>query len=124
MTTQQELKNTESNKDFGSHAQDIAQSDDMAMLLQEQKEYGFDLSKDGLMHKQTYCSACETIWSYLASDLCKKSRSFCIGIFTVMMVVSFITMLKSVIDVSSVAFLKIGQDQAGAFDLQLTSDYG
>jgi hypothetical protein len=32
-------------------------------------------------------------------------------------------MLKSVIDVTGVAFLKIGQDQAGNFDLQLTSDY-
>ena len=37
--------------------------------------------------------------------------------------VNFIVMLKSVIDVAPIAFLKVGQDQAGAFDFALTSDY-
>jgi hypothetical protein len=32
-------------------------------------------------------------------------------------------MLKSIVDVAPIAFLKVGQDQAGAFDFALTSDY-
>ena len=32
-------------------------------------------------------------------------------------------MLKSIIDVAPIAFLKVGQDQAGAFDFTLMSDY-
>ena len=32
-------------------------------------------------------------------------------------------MLKSIVDVAPIAVLKVGQDQAGAFDFALTSDY-
>lgn len=42
---------------------------------------------------------------------------------TIILVVSFLTMLKAVVDVAPIAFLKVGQDQGGAFDLTLTSDY-
>jgi hypothetical protein len=47
------------------------------------------------------------ILTYLISELSKKKRSFQIGVFTVFLVVAFLTLLKSVVDVSSVAFVKI-----------------
>ena len=37
------------------------------------------------------------------------------------LVVCMITMLKSVVDSSPIIFVKIGQEQAGAIDYQLTS---
>ena len=51
----------------------------------------------------------------------KKQRALKIGIFTVFLVVCMITMLKSVVDSSPIIFVKIGQEQAGAIDYQLTS---
>lgn len=39
--------------------------------------------------------------------------------FTVFLVVSFITTLKSMIDVAPIAMLKVGQDQAGSIDLMM-----
>ena len=42
------------------------------------------------------------------------------GIFTVFMVVCVITMLKSVVSVAPVIFVKIGQESTGAIDFQLT----
>ena len=62
-----------------------------------------------------------TILNYLISDIRKKKRSFCIGMTTVTLVVCFLTALKSLIDISPIAFLKVGQDQAGAIDLELSS---
>jgi hypothetical protein len=35
-------------------------------------------------------------------------------------VVAFLTLLKSIVDVSSVAFIKIAQDQAGMSDFRLS----
>ena len=32
-------------------------------------------------------------------------------------------MLKSLVDVAPIAFLKVGQDQVGAIDFKITSDY-
>ena len=46
----------------------------------------------------------------------KKQRAFQIGIFTVFLVVTVITMLKSVVDCSPILFVKIGQDAVGAID--------
>lgn len=43
--------------------------------------------------------------------------------FTIFIVVSFITMMKSIIDIVPVAFLKVGQDTGGTFDFDLRSDY-
>ena len=51
----------------------------------------------------------------------KKQRAFKIGIFTVILVVTVITMLKSVIDCTPILFVKIGQDAAGAIDFKLQS---
>jgi Na+/H+ antiporter NhaC len=53
---------------------------------------------------------------YVISDIKKKQRSFRIGVFTIFLVVSFISMLKGVVDVAPIAMLKVAQDQAGCFD--------
>lgn len=39
------------------------------------------------------------------------------------MVVGFLTALKSLIDVAPIAFLKVGQDQGGAIDIELKSGF-
>ena len=64
-----------------------------------------------------------TIFHYISSDIKKKARAWRIGVTTIFIVVGFISMLKSLIDVAPIAFLKVGQDQAGAFDFSITSDY-
>jgi hypothetical protein len=51
-----------------------------------------------------------TILAYIRNDIRKNARSFRIGVFTVFLVVSFITALKSLIDVAPIAFLKVAQD--------------
>ena len=48
-----------------------------------------------------------TIITFLVSEQSKKKKSFQIGIFTVFIVVAFLTLLKNIVDVSSVAFVKI-----------------
>ena len=75
------------------------------------------------MYEQTLWSMILTIFNYIKSDIRKKTKAFRIGVVTIFIVVSFITMLKSLIDVAPIAFLKVGQDQAGAFDFTITSDY-
>jgi hypothetical protein len=50
------------------------------------------------------------------SDLQRKQRAFKIGVSTIFIVVSFITMLKAIVDVSPIAFLKLAQNNAGSFD--------
>ena len=51
-----------------------------------------------------------TIITFLVSEQSKKKKSFQIGVFTVFIVVAFLTLLKNIVDVSSVAFVKIAQD--------------
>lgn len=76
-----------------------------------------------MLYKQSKGKLCCTILHYLWADIKKKPKNFCIGITTVVLVVCFITALKSLIDVAPVAFLKVGQGQAGAVDITLVSDY-
>ena len=52
----------------------------------------------------------------MVSESVKKPTSFKIGVFTVFLVVMFITMLKSVVDSSPILFVKIGQNAVGAID--------
>lgn len=60
-----------------------------------------------------------TITDYILMDIRKRKRSFCIGTLTVFLVVCFLTTLKSIIDIAPIAFLKVGQDQAGSIDFTL-----
>ena len=63
-----------------------------------------------------------TIVGYVINDIKTKTRSFSIGVCTVFLVVSFITALKSQIDIVPIALLKVGQDQDGAIDFRLKCD--
>lgn len=60
-----------------------------------------------------------TISDYIWNDIRKRKRSFCIGTITVFLVVCFLTTLKSIIDIAPIAFLKVGQSQAGSIDFTL-----
>jgi hypothetical protein len=74
---------------------------------QEEKQELVQGSKDGSIEEKNFCAALSTVLQYLLADLKKKSRSFKIGVCTILLVVSFITLLKSVIEVSPVAFLTL-----------------
>ena len=70
--------------------------------------------------KQRRCVATfSTIVNYLKADQAKRPEALQIGIFTVFLLVMVITMFKSVIDSSSILFVKIGQEQVGAIDFQI-----
>ena len=71
--------------------------------------------------KKRCCASCETVTQYMVSESIKKPTAFKIGIFTVFIVVMFITMLKSVVDSSPILFVKIGQDSVGAIDFTMRS---
>jgi hypothetical protein len=71
------------------------------------------------VYVQTWWSSFITSLNYITSDIIKKKRSFLIGVFSIYLVVSFITFLKSVIDISPIVFLNVGQEQAGIFDFEI-----
>ena len=81
------------------------------------------LADQGGLYSQSLFDITFTILEYILSDIRKKQKTFKIGVFTVFLVVSFVTFLKSVVDVAPVAFLKVGQDQGGSFDFMMQSDY-
>lgn len=99
----------------------------MAELAQNEEDQVYLLEKPmprGEMIDQTYWSSFKTVAQYLYSDLLRKQRAFRIGVCTIFLVVSFITMLKAVVDVSPIAFLKLAQNQGGNFDFQMVSSAG
>ncbi len=55
----------------------------------------------------------------MMSESVKQPTAFKIGVFTVFIVVMFITMLKSVVDSAPILFVKIGQTEVGAIDITL-----
>ena len=71
------------------------------------------------VYVQTWWSSFIKSLNYITSDIIKKKRSFFIGVFSIYLVVSFITFLKSVIDISPIVFLNVGQEQAGIFDFEI-----
>jgi hypothetical protein len=54
------------------------------------------------------CGDFRVIMNYLISEQQRKSSSLKIGIFTVFLVVTIITMLESVVSVTPILFVKIG----------------
>lgn len=79
---------------------------------------------DHSIYVQDPLSVLKTIADYVYSDIEKKARSFKIGVFTIFLVVCFISLLKSMVDVAPIAFLKVGQDQGGKMDFTITSNFG
>jgi hypothetical protein len=68
-----------------------------------------------------FYSNSEMLVKYVVSDLTRKKSSFSIGVFTVFLVVSVITMLKGVIDAMPVLFLQISESSVGAIDYKLAT---
>lgn len=76
-----------------------------------------------IMKKERCWPLFVTIVTYLINELGKKQRSFQIGVFTVFIVVAFLTLLKSVVDVAPIAFVKVAQDQSGMSDFTLVPNF-
>lgn len=57
--------------------------------------------------------------NYLKSDLIKKQRTFKIGLITIFLVVFFTSLLLNTINLSSLIFLRLAENQAGETDLIL-----
>jgi ABC-type antimicrobial peptide transport system permease subunit len=60
--------------------------------------------------------------NYIIAEQGKKASGLKIGIFTVFLVVSMITMLESVISITPILFVNLGQDESGAIDFSLKFD--
>ena len=105
---------------YFSDESDSDDSDNVTKSMKKQKSLllseTYELNKN-----RRCCSSCKVVTNYLMIEQQKKQRALKIGIFTVFLVVCMITMLKSVVDSSPIIFVKIGQEQAGAIDYQLTS---
>lgn len=56
------------------------------------------------------------ITNYIVSDIEKKPRSYKIGVFTVFLVCTFLTILYSGIQLTPALFIRLGEDQAGDID--------
>ena len=48
--------------------------------------------------------------NYIISGVVKNTKSFNIGVFTIFLSVTFLCLLKSVFDISPIAYLKLTQD--------------
>ena len=68
----------------------------------------------------SFWSDLRTIVNYIQAEQQRKVSSLRIGIFTVFLVVTIITVLESVISIVPILFVKIGQQNAGAIDVKLT----
>mmetsp|Transcript_22269 Transcript_22269/g.34450 ORF Transcript_22269/g.34450 Transcript_22269/m.34450 type:complete len:86 (-) Transcript_22269:3705-3962(-) len=79
--------------------------EDNILLDEKAKKY---LEDRNALLNQSWASIIGTVLNYLASDIKKKKRTFKIGVFTIFLVVSFVTFLKAAVDVAPVAFLKVG----------------
>lgn len=85
----------------------MSEPDEDNQLLNENFK---SVGKDSMLFEQSTGSMLKTICHYIYSDIQKKQRSFKIGVFTIFLVVTFIMLLKSLVDVAPIAFLKVGQD--------------
>ncbi len=60
------------------------------------------------------------ITNYIINDIKKKPGSFKIGFFTVFLVVAFLTLLISVVDLTPVIFIRISENELGDADIIIT----
>lgn len=58
--------------------------------------------------------------AYILTDIKKKPRSFKIGLLSIFLVVGFLVLMQSALQVSGLVFLKISENQIGDADLVLT----
>ena len=79
--------------------------DDDNILLDETQ---VKKDKENALFKGSLYQTFRIVMNYIVSDVHKKKRSFRIGVFTIFLVVTFIMMLKALVDVAPIAFLKVG----------------
>jgi hypothetical protein len=65
------------------------------------------------------CPDLMVILNYMVAETKKKVSALRIGVFTVFMVVTVIVMLKSVVSITPILFVKLGQVEAGAIDFMI-----
>ena len=78
-----------------------------------------EIDSNSLHDVQNYLSVLITIARYIKADIRKKQRAFKLGLFSITLVVAFITSLKSLVDISPIVNLRFSQDYAGRFDFSI-----
>jgi len=68
----------------------------------------------------TFLGVFSIILAYIMTDIEKKPRSFKIGLFSIFIVVGFLVLMQSAIQISPLIFLKISESQIGDTDVILT----
>lgn len=68
----------------------------------------------------SYLSTLSMLVEYLTADLQKRQRSFRIGVFSIFIVVAFLSTLLSAVMMSGVIYLKVAENQAGEADIILS----
>jgi len=69
------------------------------------------------MKSQTFRGKLSILVTYLWADLRKRQRSFRIGVFSIFLVVLFLSLLLSAVLLTGVIFLKLAESQTGEPDL-------
>ena len=69
---------------------------------------------------QDIASSLRTILNYIVTDMEKKPRSFKIGVFSIFIVVCFLTILYSAIQLAPIIFIQLAEYDVGDVDLILT----
>jgi len=72
----------------------------------------------------SFIGSLKIILTYLLADLKKKQRSFKIGLITVLLVTSCITILTSGIYISPLIFMKLAENDVGEIDTVLNPSVG
>ena len=72
--------------------------------------------------KQTWKKTSRVLLNYLASDIQKKPRSFQIGLFSIFVVVGFLSLLFNMLLSTPVVYLKLSEDEQGEADIRLVPD--
>ncbi|CAD8197198.1 unnamed protein product [Paramecium octaurelia] len=78
---------------------------------------------DEKQHALVKHSKTKTIWiivRYIISDIAKRPRSFKIGLFTIYLVVTFLALLESAVQLSPLIFIQLAETQSGDSDLLFT----
>jgi ABC-type antimicrobial peptide transport system permease subunit len=65
-----------------------------------------------------------TATKYVVSEASRNRAAFCIGSFTVFLVVMFITLLQAAIARSPIVFMKLAETEVGEYDVQITPSGG
>ena len=77
------------------------------------------LDESGLGLNSSWKKTLALLTNYVGADIQKRPRSFRIGVFSVFIVVAFLSMLFSIVLLSSVVYLKVSENETGETDIYL-----